>query len=205
MGRNAESVNLPVTGMPLPMRFRPSRPLTDDELYLFSATNEVAWIEREANGEISIKPISPTIVGAVSADVSCDLAQWLEREGRRGELLLGAGFFLPDGSMLGPRLALLSPEKWAVIVNREKDGFAPFAPDFVVEFDGPFDETGEMARKMGRWAANGVQLGWLIDPFEKIITIYRPGAEPEEYVNPSSLQGTGPIAGFELVLQRVWG
>lgn len=119
--------------------------------------------------------------------------------------MLGAGFFLPDGSMLGPRIALVSPEKWAVIANREKGGFAPFPPDFVVEFDGPFDEPGEMSRKMGRWIANGVQLGWLIDPYEKIITVYRPGAEPEEHVTPSSVQGTGPIAGFELVLQRVWG
>jgi hypothetical protein len=66
MGRTAQSINLPVAGMPLPMRFRPSRPLTDEELYLFSATNEVAWIEREANGDISIRPISPTIVGAVT-------------------------------------------------------------------------------------------------------------------------------------------
>jgi Uma2 family endonuclease len=129
----------------------------------------------------------------------------LEREGRRGELLLGAGFFLPDGSMLGPRIALVSAEKCALMAGREKDGFAPFAPDFVVEFDGVFDEPGDMARKMELWIANGVQLGWLIDPAERVITVYRPGTEPEEHVNPSSVQGTGPIAGFDLVLQRVWG
>jgi len=178
--------------------------MSDEELYLFSSTNEVVWIEREANGDISIKPISPTLVAAASSDVAGELWRWLGDEGH-GRLLAGAGFFLPDGSMFGPRIALVSPEKSAVIANREKDGFAPFAPDFVVEFNGVFDESGEMARKMERWIANGVQLGWLIDPFEKTITAYRPGAAPEEHVNPSSVQGTGPIAGFELVLARVWG
>lgn len=54
------------------------------------------------------------------------------------------------------------------------------------------------------WLDDGVELGWLIDPHEKSVTIYRPAAEPEEHVNPTSVQGTGPVAGFELVLSRIW-
>ena len=196
-------MNLPVVEMPLPIRFRPPAPMTDEELFLFSSCNEVVWIEREANGDIHIKPISSTLVGAVSADVSCDLSQWVEREGR-GELLAGAGFFLADGSMLGPRIALVSPEKWATMARRETDGFARFAPDFVAEFNGPWDEPGEMDAKMWQWISNGVAVGWLIDPIEKAVTIYRPGEDPEHLAHPTSVQGTGPIAGFELVMSRIW-
>ncbi len=54
------------------------------------------------------------------------------------------------------------------------------------------------------WIANGAELAWLIDPIDKAVTVYRPGAEPEQHANPTSVQGTGPIAGFELVLARVW-
>ena len=189
--------------MPLPIRFRPPAPMTDEELFLFSARNEVVWIEREANGDIHIKPIPGTLVGAASGDVICDLSQWVEREGQ-GKLLAGAGFFLADGSMLGPRIALVSPEKWATVAHREKDGFAPFAPDFVVEFNGPWDEPGEMEAKMRQWIANGVGVGWLIDPKEKSVTIYRPGDQPEHLAHPTSVHGTGPIAGFELVMARIW-
>jgi Uma2 family endonuclease len=196
-------MNLPVVDMPLPIRFRPPAPMTDEELFLFSARNEVAWIEREANGDIHIKPIPGTLVGAASADVICDLSQWVEREGP-GELLAGAGFFLADGSMLGPRIALVSPEKWATVAHREKDGFAPCALDFVVEFNGPWNEPGEMEAKMRQWIANGVEVGWLIDPKEKSVTIYRPGDQPEHLAHPTSVQGTGPITGFELVMSRIW-
>src|SRR5580692_8413910 len=131
-------MNIPVVEMPLPIRFRPTAPMTDEELYLFSARNEVAWVEREADGDIHIKPIGSTLIGTVSAGVMYSLGQWLEKE-EKGDLLAGAGFHLPDGSMLGPRIALVGPEKLATIAHREEDGFARFAPDFVVEFHGPWD------------------------------------------------------------------
>jgi Uma2 family endonuclease len=114
--------------------------MTDEELLGFCERNEVLWIEREVNGDIHIKPIPGTLVGATSADVICALSQWVEREGQ-GELLAGAGFLLADGSMMGPRIALVSPERWATVAHREKDGFARFAPDFVVEFNGPWEAT----------------------------------------------------------------
>jgi Uma2 family endonuclease len=177
--------------------------MTDEELLGFCERNEVLWIEREVNGDIHIKPIPGTLVGATSADVICALSQWVEREGQ-GELLAGAGFLLADGSMMGPRIALVSPERWATVAHREKDGFARFAPDFVVEFNGPWDEPGEMEAKMRQWIANGVGVGWLIDPKEKSVTIYRPGDQPEHLAHPTSVHGTGPIAGFELVMARIW-
>ena len=103
MTRSAETIQLPVAEMPLPIRFRPPVPMTDEELFLFSSRNEVVWIEREANGDIHIKPIPSTLIGAVSANVNCDLAQWVEKQTGAARSL-PARFFLPDGSMLGPRI-----------------------------------------------------------------------------------------------------
>lgn len=34
--------------------------------------------------------------------------------------------------------------------------------------------------------------------------IYRPGNSPEVLYDPSSVHGTGPVTGFELVMARVW-
>jgi Uma2 family endonuclease len=58
---------------------------------------------------------------------------------------------------------------------------------------------------MRMWIANGVELGWLVDPQHKVVEIYRPGEEPEIHEQPTSVQGHGPVAGFELVMARVWG
>jgi len=58
---------------------------------------------------------------------------------------------------------------------------------------------------MEKWIANGVKVGWLIDPQRKVVEIYRPGEEPEIHEQPTSVQGDGPVAGFELVMARIWG
>jgi Uma2 family endonuclease len=196
-------MNLPVAEMPLPIRFRPPAPMTDDELLVFCERNEVVWIEREANGDISIKPIPGTLVGGIKTDVAFDLHVWSELAGR-GEVPVGVGFTLPDGSMLGAYITWLSREKLDRFAEEDRKGFPHVSPDFVVEIDGPFDEPGERQEKVKKWLANGVELIWLIDPKEKAVTIYRPGAEPEHLDHPTSVQGTGPIAGFELVMARIW-
>ena len=66
------------------------------------------------------------------------------------------------------------------------------------------DRLPPLRAKMEQWIANGVEVGWLIDPIEKTVTIYRPGDQPEPLDHPTSVQGTGPIAGFELVMSRIW-
>jgi len=48
-----------------------------------------------------------------------------------------------------------------------------------------------------------VQLGWLIDPQERTVTIYRPGRGPEVLSAPSSVAGEGPVEGFILTLDGI--
>jgi len=57
---------------------------------------------------------------------------------------------------------------------------------------------------MEMWIANGVEVAWLIDPKRKMVVIYRGGAQPETFVDPSSVQASGIVAGFELVMARIW-
>jgi Uma2 family endonuclease len=52
---------------------------------------------------------------------------------------------------------------------------------------------------------NGVQVAWLIDLKGRTVTIYRPDDEPETLFDPTSVQGSGPMRGFELVMSRIWG
>jgi Uma2 family endonuclease len=57
---------------------------------------------------------------------------------------------------------------------------------------------------MELWIANGVQLAWLIDPDNQVVSIYRPDQEPELLHQPTSVRGDGVMTGFELALARIW-
>jgi Uma2 family endonuclease len=57
---------------------------------------------------------------------------------------------------------------------------------------------------MREYLANGAQLGWLIDPEQQSVEIYRPDREPESLSGIDSIHGEGPVAGFVLDLSSVW-
>lgn len=51
---------------------------------------------------------------------------------------------------------------------------------------------------------NGAQLGWLIDPKNKRVEIYRLAQAAEVLENPSTVSGEGVLPGFTLKLNRIW-
>ena len=51
---------------------------------------------------------------------------------------------------------------------------------------------------------NGAQLGWLIDPKNKRVEVYRLGQGVEVWENPSTLSGEEISPGFTLILKRIW-
>ena len=52
--------------------------------------------------------------------------------------------------------------------------------------------------------ANGAQLGWLIDPQEKKVYIYRPNAEVSCLENPLTISGEPLLSGFTINVQQLW-
>src|SRR5271155_526276 len=196
-------MKLPILEAPLPLRLRLATPMTEDELLRFCAVNDVLWVEREVDGELSVKPIGGCRVSSVNLAVGTALRQWADRDGR-GETFANAGFTLPDGSMRGAHTAWMLNERWESLTKHEKAGFAPRCPDFVVEIVSPFDTLEEMQAKTGQWIANGAKVGWLIDPDREVVEIYRPGRGVEVLERPEKVLGDGPVAGFEVVMARVW-
>lgn len=61
---------------------------------------------------------------------------------------------------------------------------------------------------MESYLANGVEVGFLLDPTNKTATIYRPGQEPEEISNfDTTLSAEPALLGFALdlrPLRRSW-
>jgi Uma2 family endonuclease len=58
--------------------------------------------------------------------------------------------------------------------------FPPVCPDFVIELLSESDTLEGLKSKMADWILNGALLGWLIDPHERQVFVYRPGQGPSE-------------------------
>ncbi|MGK7929386.1 MAG: Uma2 family endonuclease, partial [Spirulina sp.] len=52
---------------------------------------------------------------------------------------------------------------------------------------------------------NGAILGWLIDPKNRKVEVYRLRSEVEVLSNPVELSGEEVLLGFRLNMRRVWG
>jgi Uma2 family endonuclease len=197
-------MSLALNEIELPVRLRPDPPMTDEKFMRFCAANESMRFEREANGEILVMSPGGFSTSVMNSLITTLLRQWAEADGRGIATGPDGGYTLPDSSVRAPDAAWVSLKKVKSLSEEEKARFAPICPDFVIELRSPSDKLSDLHEKMEQWISNGVEVGWLIDPKEKSVTIYRPGDQPEHLAHPTSVQGTGPIAGFELVMSRVW-
>jgi len=93
-------------------------------------------------------------------------------------------------------LALVTPEQ------RQK--FLPLCPDFVLELRSPTDSLTALQAKMQEYLDNGARLGFLLDPEQKRVYIYRPQTSVEVLENPDTVSGDPELPGFVLYLREVW-
>jgi len=189
----------------LPVRLSFERPMTDDELLRFCAANEPMRVERSPKGEILVMTPAGFNTSRMNQRIGRLLDEWAETDGRGATTDSNGGYTLPDGSMLTPDAAWVALQRVEPLSAEARERFPPLSPDFVIQLRSPSDRLPELQAKMQQWIANGVQLGWLVDPKRKVVEIYRPGEQPAIHQDPTSVQGTGPVAGFELVMARVWG
>ena len=193
-----------LTEVNLPIRIQWESPMSDEEFMSFCAANEPLRFERDANGEILVMTPTGGNTGRINLRIGRLFDQWTESDGRGVAFDSSTGFQLPNGAVRSPDLAWVTNERWNALSAEQRDGFA-MCPDFVLELSSPSDRLPNVKKKITEeWIANGVKLAWLIDPKARTVSVYRPDHEPEVLHDPSSIQGTGPIAGFELVMSRIW-
>lgn len=174
--------------------------LTDDEFYAFCQANPSLRIEREADGQIIFEMPTNTKTGLRNADLVADIVIW-NRKTKLGVVTDSrAGFTLPDMSIRAPDVAWISHERWDVLSEKERDKFARICPDFVIELMSDSDEKYTLPAKMEKYLQNGVRLGWVVNPFTKQTTIYRPDHEPEIKSFDDELSGEDVLLGFTMRL-----
>jgi Uma2 family endonuclease len=171
-----------------------------------SAANRDLRLERTATGELIVNPPTGGESGKRNLSISAQLGNWVEAHEELGEGFdSSTGFDLPNGANRSPDASWVSRERWESLTPQQRKGFVPLCPDFVIELRSESDSLPRLQAKMREYIANGARLGWLIDPQNRRVVIYRSERERDGEVleNPTHLSGEDVLPGFKLNLRRL--
>ncbi|MEA5579577.1 Uma2 family endonuclease [Anabaena sp. UHCC 0451] len=174
--------------------------LTDEQFYQLCQKNSDLQFERTSTGELIIMPPVGGESGNREAEFIIDLGIW-NRQTRLGYTFSSSTIFkLPNGGDRSPDAAWIKKERWEALTPEQKRKFPPIAPDFVIELRSATDNLETLRQKMQEYMNAGVKLGWLINPQQQQVEIYRLGQDVELRNLPTKLLGEEILPGFSLSL-----
>ena len=180
--------------------------VTQEQFAALAAINRELRLERTAQGELIVNPPTGWETGERNSSISGELYIWWRNAGEPGKTFdSSTAFILPNGATRAPDASWVSQERWDALTPEQKGTFANICPDFVVELRSASDTLKSLQEKMREYMGNGAKLGWLIDPNNRKVEIYRLGLAVEVLSNPAELSGEEILPGFVLELPRVWG
>ncbi|MCS7030583.1 MAG: Uma2 family endonuclease, partial [Gloeomargarita sp. SKYG116] len=163
----------------LPLRIPPTLQWTEQEFEEWVKANpDLRW-ELTADGKLLAMPPTGGETGNYEIRIATEIELWNRRYRLGKTFSSSTGFRLPNGAIRSPDVAWIPNEKWERLSAEQRRGFAPLCPDFVVELLSPSDDKALVQAKMEEYMTNGARLGWLVDPHNRTVTIYRPGQPPE--------------------------
>ena len=193
-----------IGGDALRIRLQPALCPTDDQFYEFCRLNRELRMERDAEGEVTIMAPAGWESGRRNAEVTFQVQAWARRDGTGTAADSSTGYVLPNGAVRSPDASWVSNARLASVTPEQRSRFLPLCPDFVIELRSPGDRLPALQDKMAEYIANGAALGWLIDPVNREVFVYRPGREVERLVEPESLSAHAALTRFELRMGDIW-
>ena len=178
--------------------------LTDEQFARLCQENRDLRFELTAQKELLIMPPTGSETGWRSGEVFYSITAWAKKDGTGISFDSSTGFTLPSGAVRSPDTAWVRRERWNILTTAQRKGFAPVCPDFVLELRSSSDRLTVLQEKMQEYVDNGARLGWLIDPVEKRVHIYRPDHPVEVLDNPVTLSGDPILPGYVLYLNELW-
>ncbi len=178
--------------------------LTDEQLARISSDNSNLRLELTAKGELVIMPPTGGETGWQENELCFQVTLWARQDGAGITFGPSVGFRLPNGAVLAPDVSWIPRDRWESLTEDERKGFPPVCPDFVLELRSQSDTLASCQEKMDEYMENGVRLGWLVDPFQRRVHIYRPGTAVEVLDDPATVPGETVLPGFELNVREIW-
>ena len=183
--------------------------ITDEQFVELCADNRELHLELTAQKELVIMPLPGGKTGRRNESITTSLANWARQDGTGVTFATSTPFHFSNGANRAPDASWVRREKWDALTDEQQEKLPLLCPDFLVELMSPSDRRPVRFRmlqaKMEEYIANGVRLGWLIDPFEKKVYVYRPGKPVECLQNPDTLYGDPVLPGFVYQTTELWG
>jgi Uma2 family endonuclease len=178
--------------------------MTPDEFWEFCRQNHKLRAELTKEGEVIIMPPTGFETSDKNSEINLQLRLWAKKDKTGIATESNAGFILPNGATRSPDAAWTKKDRLEKFTAKERQKFLPLCPDFVIELRSASDTLKDLQEKMEEYIENGARLGWLIDPQNKRVYVYRPNAEIKILENPETVSGEGILKGFELDLKEIW-
>ncbi|NES74356.1 MULTISPECIES: Uma2 family endonuclease [Okeania] len=178
--------------------------MTEEQFFQLCQKNPDLRFEKNAKGDLII--ISPTGGETGSYNAALTSKIWIWNDQRKLGIVFDSstGFKLPNGSNRSPDASWIPIEKWNNLTPEQRTKFLPLCPDFLIELMSPSDSLSKTREKMKEYLENGMQLGWLINPKNRQVEIYRVGKDVEILDSPEVLSGEDVLPGFILDMTRIW-
>lgn len=186
------------------VHMRPVFEMDDDMFAEFCRINRDLRIEMTAEGNLIIMSPTGGRTGNRNAKLTQQVANWADTNDTGVSFDSSTLFKLPDGAKRSPDVSWVRREKLQQLTDEQKDKFLPLCPDFVIELRSASDSLVELQEKMGAYIKNGAQLGWLIDPQQRRVFVYRADNSVERMDNPNAITGELLLSGFTLDLLPIW-
>ncbi len=143
---------------------------------------------------------------AVMNRVGQVLTNWLDTRPRpRGVIVCGdAGFLLnhdPE-TTVGIDVAYVSPE----LAAKDSPETTVFdgVPIWAVEIISPSDQAGRLRDKLDIYRDVGVPVVWVVNPYNRAVTVTRAGQEPEMFNIRHDLVGDPELPGFRVAVAKLF-
>ena len=193
---------------PIRLRLPDGWTLTNDCLEELSSLNQDLRLERGHYGDLEINMPAGGASSYIGVEISAEVRSWAKAIGGMVQES-SAGFDLSDDKsrnpLWGPDVSWMTPDQLAEAGGGPpRRGFWHLCPTFVVEVRSPSDTLAYQQGRTADWISFGAQLGWLVDPQNRAVWIYRPNQEPQRLERPSRLDGEAVLPDFSFDFQPIW-
>lgn len=169
--------------------------LSDEQFYRLCQVNRDLRLERTSTGKLVIMPPTGWETGNRNFRMAQQLGNWADADGTGIGFDSSTGFRLLNGAIRSPDAAWVKRDRLEAL-NPDPDKFLPLCPDFAIELRSASDRLADVQAKMQEYLDNGLRLGWLINPQDHQVEIYRLGQAVEVINSPSELSAEPVLPGF---------
>ena len=190
--------------------------LTHEQFYQLCMANRDVAMERSPKGELIIMAPVGGESGIQEASFISKVVGWNEQTELGVVFSSSTVFKLPGGgghavcdSSRSPDVAWVKRDRWESLTQTEREKFPPLCPDFVIELRSRTGSCGvaqsakrliPLQEKMQEYLQSGLRLGWLINPQDLQVKIYRLNRPVETLPYPATLSGEDVLPGFNLLI-----